>query len=64
MVRAPRWTGPGPPAHRRRDEVTPMSGPHAPTPDRPPFEFGPTFTGLANLRDVDPTLRAHGFTVP
>jgi virulence factor Mce-like protein len=35
-------------------------GGHPVVADNPPFLFGPTFTGLRNLSDVDPQLRAHG----
>jgi virulence factor Mce-like protein len=35
-------------------------GGHPVVGDNPPFLFGPTFTGLQNLSDVDPQLRAHG----
>ncbi|MBV9212487.1 MAG: MCE family protein [Actinobacteria bacterium] len=39
-------------------------GSHLVVANDPPFDFGPTFTGLANLRDIDPKLRADGFKVP
>ncbi|MBV9214360.1 MAG: hypothetical protein JOZ25_12030, partial [Actinobacteria bacterium] len=39
-------------------------GSHIVVANDPPFDFGPTFTGLSNLRDVDPKLRADGFKVP
>jgi virulence factor Mce-like protein len=35
-------------------------GGHPVVADNPPFLFGPTFTGLQNLSDVDAQLRAHG----
>ena len=39
-------------------------GSHVVVANDPPFLYGPTFTGLANLSQVDPQLRAHGFKVP
>ncbi len=39
-------------------------GSHVVVANDPPFLFGPTFTGLQNLSQVDPQLRAHGFKVP
>ena len=37
-------------------------GGHVVVADNPPWLYGPTFTGLGNLRDVDNQLRAHGIT--
>jgi hypothetical protein len=37
-------------------------GGHPVVADNPPFLYGPTFTGLRNLSDVDNNLRAHGIT--
>ncbi len=39
-------------------------GSHVVVANDPPWIYGPTFTGLPRLADVDPTLRAHGFKVP
>ena len=39
-------------------------GSHVVVANDPPFIYGTTFTGLARLQDVDPTLRAHGFRTP
>jgi len=36
-------------------------GSHVVVANDPPFLYGPTFTGLRNLSQVDPALRRDGF---